>query len=254
MKKIIFLSLLLFVFSSVSAQSITITGCLELDTNIRQGMRDGTSSSRVYALQSFLKTNNYIAVNPTGYFGVLTLKGVKDFQKANNIIPTGFVGPITRAAIQKISCKVVITEPAPVVTPNPIPTTPNVPVIETPTPVPTTPVVEDVILTAPNNSSLRVKTEGVVSLTSDSVLVRGSVTAGARSGTERWFELTKNPSVYKLSETTISIRVPQRTNDNFQQLFSGLTSATNYYYRVCAENVSVGQKSCGSTVSIKTNN
>ncbi|MDQ3076318.1 MAG: peptidoglycan-binding protein [bacterium] len=253
MKKIIFLSLLFFVFNSVSAQSLTITGCLELHSNMRQGTKDSASYSNVYALQSFLKVNNYMTVNPTGYFGVYTLKGVKAFQKASNITPTGFVGPLTRAAIQKASCSEVSVTP-----PSQNPVIPAVPTIETPVPVspipaPVVPVIEDPILTAPNNSSLRVRTDGTISVTNNSITVRGSVTAGARSGTMRWFELTKNPTVYKLSETTISPKISQRSNDNFEQTFVGLTEKTSYYYRACAENVDLGQISCGGTVSVTTN-
>jgi hypothetical protein len=257
MKKFIFLLLLSFVFSSASAQTLTVSGCLELNSNIRQGMRDSGASSYVYALQSFLKTNNQMTVNPTGYFGVLTLKGVKNFQKVNNITPTGFVGPLTRAKIKEISCVIKITDPAPVPIPENPPVTPNVPVVETPAPVPTVtptaPVVEDVILTSPNNSSLRVKTDGTISINSTSVVVKGSVTAGARSATMRWFEITTNPSVYKMSETTISTKKPQKANDNFIEVLEGLKPDTNYYYRACAENADLGQKSCGGTVSVKTN-
>jgi hypothetical protein len=124
-------------------------------------------------------------------------------------------------------------------------------IIVDPAPVTTT---EDVILTAPNNSSLKVRTDGIVSVSSDSVTVKGTITAGARSATVRWFELTKNKDVYKLSETTQSTKKSQRTNDNFQETFNKLTPATMYYVRVCAENVDLGQKSCGGTTSFKTNN
>ncbi len=257
MKKIIFLSLLFFVFGSVSAQSLTITGCLELNSNMRQGMKDSTASSNVYALQSFLKVNNYMNANPTGYFGVLTLKGVKAFQKANNITPTGFVGPLTRAEIKKISCLVKVPDPVSPVIPESIPVIPVTPVVEVPAPVvpmvPVTSIVEDVILTTPNNSSLRVRTDGVVTLSNNSVTVKGTITAGARSATQRWFEITTNPTVYKMSETTISLKKLQRSNDNFTEVLVGLKPATNYYYRACAENVDLGQKSCGGTVSVITN-
>ena len=254
MKKIIFLLLLLVTFNLVSAQSLTITGCLELNSNIRQGMKDSLSSSNVYALQSFLKVNNYMVANPTGYFGVLTLKGVKAFQKANNINQTGFVGPITRAEIKKISCLIEITDPAPVVTPEPAPV---VPIVETPAPVVPTipvPVVEDVILTAPNNSSLRARTDGFITVGNNFATVRGAVTAGARYSTEIWFEITKNPNLYKLSETKVSVKKPQRTNDSFSDTLSNLESNTVYYYRACASNVDLGQKSCGVTVSVTTTN
>lgn len=249
MKKLTFLLLSFFVFNVASAQSSVVAECLKLNSNIRQGMKDSNASNSVYTLQSFLKTNNYITVNPTGYFGAQTLKGVKAFQKAQNISTTGMVGPLTRSAIEKMSCISNIPEtPVESVT-----STPTIPVVEVPAVPPAPPVVEDVILTAPNNSSLKVRTDGVVTIATDSLLVRGSIIAGARSSTQRWFELTRNQDVYKLSETTSSPKTPQRTNDNFQQLFTGLTSGVTYYYRVCADNVDIGQKSCGSSVSVKTN-
>lgn len=257
MKKIIILFLLLFVFNFTNAQSITITGCLELNSNIRKGMKDSASSSNVYALQSFLKVNNYMTANPTGYFGALTLKGVKAFQKANNISTTGLVGPLTRAEIKRISCEISTPLPMPPVEPE-IPV-PAIPVVEAPVvpillTVPVAPIVEDVILPAPNNSSLRVRTDGTVSIASESLLVRGTVTAGARSGTESWFELTTNPTIYKVSESTVSTKTSKRTNTRFEHLFSGLKANTTYYYRACAGNTSLGQKSCGATVSSTTTN
>jgi hypothetical protein len=59
--------------------------------------------------------------------------------------------------------------------------------------------------------------------------------------------------VYKLSETKTTAKAPQRTDDIFEEVIDGLTSNTTYYYRACAENISLGQKSCGGTVSVKTN-
>jgi peptidoglycan hydrolase-like protein with peptidoglycan-binding domain len=35
----------------------------------------------------------------TGYFGTITFAAVVKYQGANNITPTGFVGPITRAKL-----------------------------------------------------------------------------------------------------------------------------------------------------------
>lgn len=59
----------------------------------------GSRGSEVYVLQSILAQGGYLKVSATGYFGVLTLKAVKEFQRAHNITPVGFVGPVTRAAL-----------------------------------------------------------------------------------------------------------------------------------------------------------
>lgn len=254
MKKTISLFVLFFAVSFVPAQSIASTGCLDLSQNIHQGNKDSNLHGDIYALQSFLKSSNFLTVNSTGYFGVQTLKAVKAFQKANNITATGFVGPLTRSQIKKISCTATVADPAPVAPPETIPT---VPVVDTPASIPPVtpivPVVEDVILTAPNNSSLRVRTDGIVTINATSIIVKGSITAGARSGTLIWFETTTNPTVYKLSETKISLKKPQRTNNNFTEVIEGLKPETTYYYRACAETIDLGHKSCGGTVSVLTN-
>lgn len=53
----------------------------------------------VITLQTVLLQQGYMTGSPTGYFGTLTLKALKDFQKAHAISPTGFVGPLTRGVL-----------------------------------------------------------------------------------------------------------------------------------------------------------
>lgn len=79
--------------------------CLDLQNNLRYRMRDTGTSDDISSLQDFLQANGYLHTEPTGFFGVLTLKAAKDFQQANGISPTGFVGPITRAKIKALSCQ-----------------------------------------------------------------------------------------------------------------------------------------------------
>lgn len=263
MKKYLFIFLVfsLFIIPNISfGEEATLTSvnvCVDLTKNLRYKMRDTSTSKDITNLQAFLKNKNYITVLPTGYFGVATLKGVKDFQKKHNITPTGFVGSLTRAKIKEITCSAVnnVDTTTTTTTDNTNTTTTeqntNQPNIETPAqnqnPV-------DEILTAPNNSSLKIRTEGVLSLAASTVTLRGYITAGARSATKGWFEITKNPSVYKVSETIVSTKVLQRTNDKFDQTFSNLNSGITYYYRACAENVDLGQKSCGTTSTFTTPN
>jgi len=78
--------------------------CVAITHNLRFSSRDANTSNDVSALQDFLNTNGYLKNTATGYFGSATLKAVKAFQKANNISPTGYVGPVTRAKIQVIDC------------------------------------------------------------------------------------------------------------------------------------------------------
>ncbi len=55
----------------------------------------------VMELQKVLATLGFFKVAPTGYFGPITLNAVKAYQASKGIITTGFVGPLTRAALNK---------------------------------------------------------------------------------------------------------------------------------------------------------
>lgn len=114
MKKIlifspILITLLIIAFtaslSRVEAQSGATISCVALSRNLSIGMRDYSQNSNIKKLQSFLISKGYLeASNSTGYFGNLTFRAVKSFQASSNIISTGFVGPLTRAEIQRVSC------------------------------------------------------------------------------------------------------------------------------------------------------
>ncbi|MEK7564262.1 MAG: peptidoglycan-binding domain-containing protein [Patescibacteria group bacterium] len=75
--------------------------CLTLTST---ALRYKSKDVEVLPLQDFLQAQNYLKSEPTGYFGILTLKAVKDFQSANGINPTGYVGPVTKTKIKDISC------------------------------------------------------------------------------------------------------------------------------------------------------
>ncbi len=94
----------------VKAQVITANvPCTALSYNLRYGQYDAVA---VTNLQVFLNAEGYLLHVPTGYFGPLTYQAVLNFQAAYGILRTGFVGPITRAEIQALSC----------INPNPNPT------------------------------------------------------------------------------------------------------------------------------------
>jgi len=82
----------------------SVSNCVTLNNNMRYRDRDATTGGEVSTLQDFLQANKYLNNEPTGYFGLLTVKAVKSFQKKNNISPTGYVGAITRGKIKDISC------------------------------------------------------------------------------------------------------------------------------------------------------
>lgn len=59
----------------------------------------GQTSSEVIELQKYLIGENYLVSDATGYFGSLTLDAVKRFQLAKGISTTGYVGTLTRGAL-----------------------------------------------------------------------------------------------------------------------------------------------------------
>lgn len=64
----------------------------------------GTSGSQVMELQTILQERGYFKTKPTGYYGMLTVKAVKDFQIDNGITATGkVVGPATIALLNNSS-------------------------------------------------------------------------------------------------------------------------------------------------------
>ncbi len=73
------------------------TTCASFPTNLHQGL----SGTDVTALQNFLATKGYFTVTPTGYFGPITFRAVQRYQNAQGIISTGYVGTLTRGAIDR---------------------------------------------------------------------------------------------------------------------------------------------------------
>jgi hypothetical protein len=75
--------------------------CHTYSTNIRLGQSDSSTNTEVGSLQQTLTAQGYFdAANlGTGHFGPLTLKAVIRYQKDHRIPATGYVGPLTRAAL-----------------------------------------------------------------------------------------------------------------------------------------------------------
>ena len=59
----------------------------------------GSHGAEVLALQKYLTSLGFYSGPETGYFGPLTSAGVKNFQGAHGISRVGFVGPLTRKAL-----------------------------------------------------------------------------------------------------------------------------------------------------------
>ena len=258
MKKIKFYLLFLLIAISVflPTKVNAINECINFSANLRQGQKDSALNKNVYKLQSYLYQEGFLKVSPTGFFGTKTHFAVKALQSKNLLPSTGFVGPLTRNLLYTKTCVNIPNTETPIT---------NEDIISTETPTETVPTVTppivtienppvDEVLVASNNSAIKVRTDGVVSVYSDSLIVKGTITQGAKSSTERWFELTKNPNEFKKSETKNTPRVPERSNDKrFQDTFIGLEPQTDYYFRACAGEANTNQRSCGGTTFITTN-
>ncbi len=92
-----FVGALFFVFSVAPLQANADILSRQLD--------EGMTGDDVSALQRFLATDNTIYPQGlvTGFFGPLTFSAVSNFQSRNGIATVGRVGPITLAAINRVS-------------------------------------------------------------------------------------------------------------------------------------------------------
>lgn len=61
-----------------------------------------SGGEEVKILQNLLITRGFMKGVPTGHFGIMTMKAVKDFQRSYGFTPTGAVGPLTRKALNEI--------------------------------------------------------------------------------------------------------------------------------------------------------
>lgn len=79
----------------------------------------GSEGADVSALQQFLYSKGFLTVNPTGYFGPLTKAALASYQASVGISPAvGYFGPVTRAHFNAM----VATTPTPTTTPTTTPT------------------------------------------------------------------------------------------------------------------------------------
>ena len=77
-------------------------------------LRFGAKGDKVRELQEFLIARGYLSGEATGNFYGLTQKAVKAYQTSEKLPSTGFVGPMTRAAIVKMSAAAAPTSAAPI--------------------------------------------------------------------------------------------------------------------------------------------
>lgn len=114
--KIVFISLNILVISSLPSYAALAMGgdydpspvytsnCINFYNNLKYRSTDANSNNEVSKLQEILQEKGYLSAGPTGYFGKLTLSGVKSFQSSYGLDQTGYVGTLTRAKLKEISC------------------------------------------------------------------------------------------------------------------------------------------------------
>lgn len=79
----------------LAAQEAVVASLFKRDLEI------GSRGDDVRALQERLAAQGYLEVAPTGYFGPLTKAALQKYQKAKGIFPTaGYFGPKTRASME----------------------------------------------------------------------------------------------------------------------------------------------------------
>lgn len=76
-----------------------ISAYASFDVSLKYGM----SGSAVLELQDLLVSEKCLTVNPTGYFGMLTLNAVKCFQTKYSLPSTGYFGVMSRTVANSLS-------------------------------------------------------------------------------------------------------------------------------------------------------
>ena len=72
-----------------------IPALASIDANLKYGQ----FSTEVTELQDFLVDKGFLKTSPTGFFGLLTLNAVKTYQASIGLPNTGYVGIMTRTAV-----------------------------------------------------------------------------------------------------------------------------------------------------------
>ena len=78
--------------------------CVDFPSNFGYGSNDEVTYGKVSELQEFLRIHGYYQGKLTGYYYSKTKEALRMYQKENNILPTGLLGPITRKHMNQVSC------------------------------------------------------------------------------------------------------------------------------------------------------
>ncbi len=99
------LTLSIFASNTAYADTFVPTPCITFTHNLSFKSNDTQTDGEVSALQTFLQDEGYLRVDPTGFFGLATLRAVKKFQSTYSIPTTGYVGTLTRKKMKVLSCE-----------------------------------------------------------------------------------------------------------------------------------------------------
>lgn len=107
--------------AALQAQLAALSGSTTTSYTFTRNLTVGSRGADVTALQQILITGGYLNITtPTGYFGPLTKAAVAKWQAAVGLPATGFFGPLSRA---KVAATVVVTVPPTTVPPTTVPPT-----------------------------------------------------------------------------------------------------------------------------------
>ena len=214
------------IYGNVSFVHANTNTCVQINSDLAVGLTDTTNNGVITELQKYLQNLGLLKSAPTGHFGSATLAAVKAFQSKNNISSTGYVGPMTRALINKGICT---TTAAVISTPAPVPSsivTAQIPTISASTFDITSPAVGQVL---PINSSLIIRWNKLPPNVFNIVLEQpGGIGSGfiaqSVSPTAGYQYLWKVGSVFS-SQTNANTKVDVGTyRVRLQSTYSGATS------------------------------
>jgi uncharacterized repeat protein (TIGR02543 family) len=99
------LTLPLLILGVLFFSSTTQAACLSLNSNMALGSLNAHfTTPDVTSLQNFLQSQGLLTATPNGVFGLATQQAVKTFQTNQGLESTGYVGALTRAKINSLSC------------------------------------------------------------------------------------------------------------------------------------------------------
>ncbi len=211
MKKILSLCLIAF---ALFVYAPKVQAADALTYNLRLGMKN---DSQVRIMQNIFITHGYLTgTTATGNFGPMTFTAVKRYQLENNINPTGFVGPITRASLNTLYSSMGFL---------------SYPVGCTSTAGFST-VTGLSCAVSSTTSSVTLQPVVASNISSTGATISGSYTTPTATYTTVWFEYAfSQQALLNGQGTKVGQIVLYGTNNNFSVNLSNLIFSTTYYVR-----------------------